>query len=377
MQVSRAATQGRSPERAAGLSVGGCPAAFNGQTLRLSREGEVLETLGSVGPGRAFVSVGDRLQWVFPDSAAALNRALALALDTGEASLRLAPAAGASASLGLELIRRHPGEVMARILDLKPFFDRDGDLEDELEAAAAPGAGRQLFVASLAHELRTPLNAIMGFADAIREEVHGPLPGRYIGYAELIRESGEMLLDLIGDVLDMATIDAGRFDLRPEVFDAREAAASVIRLMRGQVERAGVRLSTLGLQRRAEVKADRRAIKQIAINLLSNALKATPSGGRITLILEVRDGNLIIRVEDTGRGISAQDIDRLGQPFEQAGPPELRAAGTGLGLSVVRALAGLHGGGMELRSELGFGTSVSVRLPVVVDEQAEPELDLR
>lgn len=237
-------------------------------------------------------------------------------------------------------------------------------------------AGKSRFLASLSHELRTPLNAIMGFADAMREEVRGPLPPAYRSYADLIHESGELLLELISDVLDMSRIEAERLELHPEIFDAREAAASVIRLMRGQIERAGLTFMTPDMRERIEVQADRRALKQIALNLLSNAIKATPSGGRILLSLHAEDGDLILCVSDTGRGILPEELNRLGRPFEQAGSPEQKASGAGLGLSLVKALAGLHGGAMSIRSRPWEGTEVTVRLPVIVDEQSQLELDL-
>jgi cell cycle sensor histidine kinase DivJ len=216
----------------------------------------------------------------------------------------------------------------------------------------------------------------MGFADAMREEVLGPMPPRYRGYAELIHESGELLLELISDVLDMSRVEAERFELHTEVFDAREAAAAVIRLMRGQVERAGLTFTAPDMRERIEVRADRRALKQMALNLLSNAVKATPPGGRVTLTLRGEGGDLVLGVTDTGRGILPGDLARLGRPFEQAGAPEQKAAGSGLGLSLVKALAGLHGGELTLRSRPWEGTEAEVRLPVVVEDQTQPELDL-
>jgi cell cycle sensor histidine kinase DivJ len=276
----------------------------------------------------------------------------------------------------MEVNRAGDGRLHARLLDLRPFLGGEAELEARLAEAEARSAAKSRFLASLAHELRTPLNAILGFADAMKEEVLGPLPARYRGYPDLIHESGELLLELISDVLDMSRMEAERFELHPEIFDVREAARAVIRLMRGQIDRAGVKFSTPSLRERIEVRADRRALKQIALNLLSNALKATPAGGRIALSISVRGQDLVLSVSDTGRGIPAADLARLGQPFEQSGDREQRYAGSGLGLSIVKALAGLHGGDMTIRSRWCEGTSVEVRLPVILTEATQPELEL-
>jgi cell cycle sensor histidine kinase DivJ len=220
----------------------------------------------------------------------------------------------------------------------------------------------------MSHELRTPLNAIMGFSDIMRQRLFGPMSDRYAEYAELVHESGAHLLELINDVLDMSKIEAERYELAREGFDARDAVSAVLRLMRGQAERAGVTLRGVLPPEPLEADADRRAIKQIALNLISNALKFTPRGGSVTLTAQASDDVLELIVTDTGVGIAPHDLERLGRPFEQAGDAEQRAAGAGLGLSLVRAFARLHGGEMTLESTLGEGTSVTVRLPVLTPE---------
>jgi cell cycle sensor histidine kinase DivJ len=218
----------------------------------------------------------------------------------------------------------------------------------------------------MSHELRTPLNAIMGFSDIMRAKMFGTLSDRYAEYAELIHESGGHLLDLINDVLDMSKIEAERFELQRGVFDAREAVQAAMRLLRVQADGASVQLRGVLPPGELEVDADRRALKQIVLNLVSNALKFTPRGGQVTVTAHGYDGVLEIIVADTGVGISAEDLERLGRPYEQAGGVEQRARGTGLGLSLVRAFAKLHGGEMSIESRLGAGTSVSVRLPVLL-----------
>jgi cell cycle sensor histidine kinase DivJ len=224
----------------------------------------------------------------------------------------------------------------------------------------------------MSHELRTPLNAIMGFSDIMRQRLFGPMADRYAEYAELIHESGSHLLELINDVLDMSKIEAERFELSIETFDAGDAVEAVLRLMRGQADRAGVHLRAALPAMPLYADADRRALKQIALNLISNALKFTPRGGAVTVTLQADGDVLELVVADTGVGIARDDLERLGRPFEQAGDAEQRAAGSGLGLSLVRAFARLHGGDMSVESAMGEGTAVTVRLPVVTLEAAEP-----
>ncbi|MBS0331368.1 MAG: HAMP domain-containing histidine kinase, partial [Proteobacteria bacterium] len=226
-------------------------------------------------------------------------------------------------------------------------------------------AGKSRFLANVSHQLRTPLNAIMGFSDIMRQRLFGPMSERYAEYADLIHESGAHLLELINDVLDMSKIEAERFELARESFDARDAIAAVLRLMRGQAERAGISLKGDLAPGSMEADADRRAVKQIAFNLVANALKFTPRGGTVTISARPEGEVLRIVVADTGVGISPEDLERLGRPFEQAGDPEQKAAGAGLGLSLVRAFARLHGGEMTMESTLGEGTTVTVRLPVL------------
>jgi len=210
-----------------------------------------------------------------------------------------------------------------------------------------------------------PVIGIMGFSDIMRQRLFGPMPDRYVEYAELIHESGAHLLELINDVLDMSKIEAERFELARDMFDAREAVSAVLRLMRGQADRAGVSLRGVLPSDVLEADADRRAIKQIALNLISNALKFTPRGGSVTVTLQGVGEVLELIVADSGVGIAPDDLERLGRPFEQAGDASQKANGAGLGLSLVRAFAKLHGGEMTIESALGEGTTVVVRMPVL------------
>jgi len=295
-----------------------------------------------------------------------LTAAIAAAHREGVASLTFNPAQNAERIVALDLARVAPNQLVGVLRDVTVERDRESALEQARADAEALAAGRARFLANMSHELRTPLNAIMGFSDIMRARMFGALSDRYAEYAELIHESGGHLLDLINDVLDMSKIEAERFELQRGVFDAREAVQAAMRLLRVQADSAGVQLRGVLPPGELEVDADRRALKQIVLNLVSNALKFTPRGGQVTVTAHGYDGVLELIVADTGVGISPEDLERLGRPYEQAGGVEQRAKGTGLGLSLVRAFAKLHGGEMTIESRLGAGASVSVRLPVLL-----------
>ena len=231
---------------------------------------------------------------------------------------------------------------------------------------------KSTFLANMSHELRTPLNAIMGFSDMMRQRMFGPVSDRYGEYVDLIHESGGHLLDLINDLLDMSKIEADKFELHREIFDSREAVTAALRLMRVQADGLGIKLRGVLPARPLEIDADRRALKQIVLNLVSNAIKFTPKGGSVTVAVQGHGRNFELVVADTGAGIAPEDLERLGKPYEQAGDAKGRALGTGLGLSLVRGLSQLHGGEMIIESRLGAGTSVTVRMPVMAEPLEKP-----
>jgi len=264
--------------------------------------------------------------------------------------------------------------LIAQVFDATAQYARELGLEIARTEAEAREAGKTRFLANMSHELRTPLNAVLGFSDIMRQRIFGPLPDRYGEYAENIHQAGGHLLDLINDVLDVSKIEAERYTLTLERFDAREVVSAAMALVRVNADDKGVSLSSILTHDPVEVSADKRALKQTALNLLSNAVKFTPRGGSITVTVEAIGPYLEVVVADTGVGIAPEDVRRLGRPFEQAGEMEQRRQGTGLGLSLVRAFAELHGGRMSIDSTLGEGTAVTVRLPVaLIARAAAPE----
>ncbi len=301
-----------------------------------------------------------------PDRAA-VQTAIYRAATHGEAEVGFTPAAALDRHLALDLRRAQDGGLVGTLRDASVQHGRELHLEALRGEAQALNAGKSRFLANMSHELRTPLNAVLGFSDIMRQKLFGPLPERYAEYAQLIHESGGHLLDLINDVLDMSKIEAERYELALEVFDAREPVSAALRLVRLQAHEGDISLRGLLPSEPVMVEADRRALKQITLNLLSNALKFTPSGGSVTVTL-LGDGPILeLGVADTGVGVAAEDLERLGRPFEQAGGADQKSRGTGLGLSLVRAFAELHKGKMTIESALGEGTAVSIRLPVMLE----------
>jgi cell cycle sensor histidine kinase DivJ len=334
--------------------------------LRLDADGVVRETFSEPRDDGRSRHVGQS----FPNLAGEADRdaaraALSLAQRGGAASVGFAPPLAPDRWLAVELRALPRGEVLATLRDASCERAHEASLEQARRDAEGLAAAKSRFLANMSHELRTPLNAVIGFSDILRSRLFGPLSDRYAEYAGLIHESGGHLLDLINDVLDMSKIDADRFVLTRETFDARESVAAALRLTRVQADGARITLRGALPPQPIEVDADRRALKQIVLNLVSNALKFTPAGGQVNVVARALGPDLELIVADTGIGISAGDLQRLGRPYEQAGGADQRALGTGLGLSLVRALTELHGGKMTIKSILGEGTAVAIRMPVI------------
>jgi cell cycle sensor histidine kinase DivJ len=252
--------------------------------------------------------------------------------------------------------------------------------EDELrmkaaqEEAEAASRAKSAFLASMSHELRTPLNAIIGFSDIMHDEMFGPIGNaRYAEYAGLIRDSGRLLLDLISDILDTAKIEAGKMELHFDNIDLSVLAEDCARLLAQKAREAGIQMVMEVPESGIPLRGDPRAVKQIVLNLLSNALKFTPRGGHIWMKAHYDDARVAFSVRDDGIGIPADALPRLGHAFEQvATDPMLSKNGTGLGLALVNALAKKHGGDMRIESVESEGTTVTVTLARVPPEaQAE------
>jgi two-component system, cell cycle sensor histidine kinase PleC len=236
--------------------------------------------------------------------------------------------------------------------------------EEAMVRAEAANQAKSEFLANMSHELRTPLNAINGFSEIMAGEMFGPLGDeRYKGYAVDILNSGQHLLALINDILDMAKIEAGKMTLHYEAVDLSEICQDAIRLMRGRAQECGLKLN-MDAPDLPEIEADYRALKQVLLNLISNAVKFTPEGGSITVRLSPAEGGVQIAVTDTGIGIAPEDLARLAQPFEQVeGQHSKTTQGTGLGLALTKSLIEMHHGEMKLESEPGKGTTVSFTVP--------------
>ncbi len=245
---------------------------------------------------------------------------------------------------------------------------REQELETEAarQRAEAANQAKSRFLANMSHELRTPLNAVIGFTDLMRHRMYGSLGNeRYEEYATLIYDSGQLLLDLISDMLDMAKIEAGKLELNLERVDLTGTIEDSVRLLNDRADMGGLEIRVSVPHQPVLLVADRRAVKQILLNLLTNAIKFTPPGGEVNVSVRLDNERVAVSVRDTGIGIPAHDIPRLGNPFEQvSSDPMLAKAGTGLGLALVRALVEKHGGHLRIESEEGSGTEVSVDFPL-------------
>ena len=232
------------------------------------------------------------------------------------------------------------------------------------EEAEAASKAKSAFLASMSHELRTPLNAIIGFSDIMRDEMFGPIGNpRYSEYVGLIRDSGQMLLDLIADILDTAKIEAGKMEMNFDQADLANILEDCARMLAQRARDNGIQMAMEVPEAGLPLMADRRALKQIALNLLSNALKFTQRGGHVWIKASCDGEFVVLSVRDDGIGIPSEALPRLGRAFEQvATDPMISKTGTGLGLALVRALSEKHGGDMQINSVESEGTTVVVRL---------------
>ena len=261
------------------------------------------------------------------------------------------------------------GEVIALYGIMQDMTERtlyERDLRKAKEQAEAAYASRTQFLANMSHELRTPLNAIIGFSEMIERQLLGPIgTEKYLEYISGIRESGQHLLDLISDILDMSKIEAGKYELTLEEISIAKIIQLCGHMMEGRAHESGVKI-TLDhtLDEDFKIIADRRAILQILLNLLSNAVKFTPEGGEITLTGLQRENYLSLKIADNGIGIPANKLASVTKPFEQVSSSYARNhEGSGLGLAISKELAEMHGGTLFIESAVGQGTTVTVRIP--------------
>jgi len=271
--------------------------------------------------------------------------------------------------------QRLASDIVAVTREMGHVHERERELEAERDAAEEKSRAKSRFLASVTHELRTPLNAIIGFSDVMRSEIMGPIGNaKYHEYATLIRDSGMHLVDLISDLLDMSKIEAGKFTISTQACELKPLFDECAAIVRGQAETTGIEFA-VDCAPGLTITADKRALKQCLLNLLSNAIKFTLAEGRVQLTARIESGHAVILVADTGVGIPADELHRIGRPFEQVeGELQRTHRGTGLGLSLVKALVELHDGTMEIKSGLGDGTTVTLRLPTGAKEaQARTE----
>ncbi len=275
---------------------------------------------------------------------------------------------------GLVVTRRRPGAFTAEIVEiLKTFatqsalaiqnarlFREIADKSAQLEAASRH---KSEFLANMSHELRTPLNAIIGFSEILAEKMFGDINEKQTEYLQDILESGRHLLSLINDILDLSKIEAGRMELEVSDFDLPNAIDNALILVRERANRRGITLAHSVDERLGTIRGDERKVKQVLLNLLSNALKFTPEGGRIDVGAGVHDGVAEIAVTDTGVGIAPEDQEAVFEEFRQVGTADKKVEGTGLGLALSRKFIELHGGRIWVESEVGKGSTFRFTLP--------------
>jgi signal transduction histidine kinase len=271
---------------------------------------------------------------------------------------RLAAIASGDFSGHVEVANRD--ELGTLAANINAMSDELGRLYREVESASR---NKSDFLASMSHELRTPLNAIIGFSQVLRQQMFGALNEKQIEYIDDVLSSGQHLLNLINDILDLAKVEAGRMELQPGVFALDDTLRNAMAMVRERATRQDVTLRVEIDHSIGEIEADERKVKQILFNLLSNAVKFTPGGGSVTLSASTEANDAVITVRDTGMGISEEDQAKIFEEFTQLGPG-MAQEGTGLGLALTKRLVDLHGGHLSLESAPEAGATFTVRLPL-------------
>ncbi|MGB4108114.1 MAG: ATP-binding protein [Alphaproteobacteria bacterium] len=261
------------------------------------------------------------------------------------------------------------GEVTALYGIMQDMTERtlhEQELKASKEAVERAYAAKTQFLANMSHELRTPLNAIIGFSEMIHRQLLGPIgTEKYLEYIQGIRESGEHLLDLISDILDMSKIEAGKYELGYEEINIAKTVRLAAHMMESRASDAAVRIDMEKLgDENVVIIADRRAVLQVILNILSNAVKFTPKGGLVSVECAEKKDSVSLKITDNGIGIPANKLAGITNPFEQVSSHYTRDhEGTGLGLAITKELVEMHGGTLSIESQVGAGTSVTIRLP--------------
>jgi len=278
----------------------------------------------------------------------------------------------------LAVNRSSPGDFAPAVIDLLKTFATQSalaiqnarlfrEIEEKSRELASASRHKSEFLANMSHELRTPLNAIIGFSEVLAERLFGEVNDKQAEYLSDILESGRHLLSLINDILDLSKIEAGRMELESADFNLPNAIENTLTLVRERAHRRGITLARTVDEQVGTVHADERKVKQVLLNLLSNALKFTPEGGRIDVCAEVHGDGTDISVTDTGVGIAPEDQVAVFEEFRQVGAAAQKIEGTGLGLAISRKFIELHGGRIWVRSEVGAGSTFTFRLPLATD----------
>jgi two-component system, NtrC family, sensor kinase len=276
---------------------------------------------------------------------------------------------------GLTVNKKTPGEFPPEVVELLKTFATQSvlaiqnarlfrEIEQKSRELEAASRHKSEFLANMSHELRTPLNAIIGFSEVLSERMFGELNAKQEEYLKDIHASGQHLLSLINDILDLSKIEAGRMELELTDFHLPTALDNALTLVRERAGRRGIALRMATDEQLDYVRADERKVRQVVLNLLSNAIKFTPEGGRIEVRAVPVDGSIEVSVTDTGVGIAPEDQEAIFEEFRQVGTADKKVEGTGLGLTLCRKFVELHGGRIWVKSRVDVGSTFTFTIPV-------------
>jgi len=268
--------------------------------------------------------------------------------------------AGRFSDTEVDLLKTFADQAVIAIENVRLF----NDLELANRGLQAASRHKSEFLANMSHELRTPLNAVLGFSEVLSERMFGELNEKQEEYLKDIQASGQHLLSLINDILDLSKVEAGRMELELTDFHLPAALDNAMTLVRERAARRGIALHADVDERLGQIQADERKIRQVVLNLLSNAIKFTPEGGSINVRAMPGDGVVKVSVGDTGAGIAPEDQEAIFEEFKQVGTAAKKVEGTGLGLALSRKFVELHGGRIWVTSELGAGSTFTFTIPM-------------